>query len=147
MSAVARRYYVRATELLKRGDLDSARDDFRAALDMAPMFVEARISYATVLARIGEASRAAQVLRAGLQNERRPRSRLSLESALGDVLIAAGDYRGAEEAFTSAARTGGDLGLPQAELHDRLARLRAKTGRFEEALDELLAAARATSGK
>jgi hypothetical protein len=35
--------------------------------------------------------------------------------------------------------------MPQVDLHDRLARLRAKTGRFAEALDELLAAARAAA--
>ena len=143
MSAVARRYFVRAVEGLRRGDGDSARDDFRAALDLVPSFVEARVAYATALARSGEAPRAVQLLRAGLAAEQRPRRRLLLESALGDVLIAAGDYRGAEEAFVSASRLGGELGVKLAELHDRLARLRAKTGRFEEALDELLLAARA----
>ena len=145
MSATARRYYVRAVEQLKRGDLESARDDFRAAIEMAPTFVEARIGYATSLARSGEATRAAQLLRTGLARETRPRPRMSLESSLGDVLIAAGDYRGAEAAFVAAAQSADALGLPQtAALHDRLARLRAKTGRFEDALDELLAAARAS---
>ena len=66
-----------------------------------------------------------------------------LHCTAGDVLIAAGDYRGAEEAFSIASESGASLGIPQSDLHDRLARVRAKTGRFAEALDELLAAARA----
>lgn len=143
MSAVARRYFVRASEELRRGDLESARDNFRAALELAPMFVEARIGYATALVRTREAGRAAQVLRDGLDDEKRPQSRLVLESALGEVLITLSDYRGAEQAFSSVAQASEALGLPaNASLHDRLARLRAKTGRFREALDELLVAAR-----
>src|SRR5690242_4796340 len=106
MSAIARRYYVRAVEHAKRGDLEQAREDFRGALDLAPTFVEARVSYAMALAQTGDAQRAAQLLRQGLQNESRPSARVRLESALGDVLIAGGDYRGAEEAFTNASRAG-----------------------------------------
>lgn len=149
MSAVARRYYVRALEALPHGQLDEARGHLRAALELAPYFGEARIAYATLLARHGEAPRAAQLLRDGLRGEGYgaasglgPRARLGLLRALGDVLIAAGDYRGAEDAFTQATAVGDEVGLPQGDLHDRLARLRAKTGRFAEALDELLAAAR-----
>ena len=146
MSAIARRYYVRAVEQLRRGDQEQAREDFRAALELAPSFAQARVAYANALARSGDAPRAAQLLRNGLG---RPgiggRERLGLLRALGDVLIAANDYRGAEEAFFEAARVGDGIGLPQVDLHDRLARLRAKTGRFPEALDELLAAARAAA--
>lgn len=144
MSAVARRYYVRALEQLQRGDLETARADFGNALELAPGFAEARVAYATSLARAGDASRAAQLLRAGLANENRPRSRLLLVSALGEILIASGDYRGAEEVYRQATELGASLGVSTTwQLHDRLARLRAKTGRFGEALDELLAAARA----
>lgn len=143
MSAVARRYYVRALEALPQGQLDEARGHLHAALELAPYFVEARVAYATLLARHSDAPRAAQLLRDGLRGSGLgPRARLSLLRALGDVLIAAGDYRGAEDAFTQATVTGDEIGLPQDDLHDRLARLRAKTGRFAEALDELLAAAR-----
>ncbi|MSP60315.1 MAG: tetratricopeptide repeat protein [Myxococcales bacterium] len=144
MSTVARRYYVRAVEQLRRGEVDDAAEGFRVALDMAPMFVEARVAYANALARTGDAPRAANSLRAGLARPgARPREILLVQRALGDVLIAAGDYRGAEEAYFTAAKLGDQLGVPQVDLHDRLARLRAKTGRFGEALDELLAAARA----
>jgi tetratricopeptide (TPR) repeat protein len=143
MSTVARRYYVRGLEQARRGNMDDAADDFRAALELAPTFTEARIACASSLARSGDAPRAAQLVRNGLARSGiRDRERLALCRALGDVLIATGDYRGAEEAYHDAARTGDRIGIPQTDLHDRLARLRAKTGRFAEALDELLAAAR-----
>lgn len=143
VSAVARRYYVRGVEELRRGDVEQAREDFRSALELAPTFGEARIAYAHALARTSEAPRAAQLLRTGLGRPGiRDRERTALLRALGDVLIAAGDYRGAEEAYFEASRAGDRVGIQQVDLHDRLARLRAKTGRFAEALDELLAAAR-----
>lgn len=145
MSAVARRYYVRALDQLQRGELDAARADFGNALELSPRFAEARAAYATSLAHAGDAPRAAQLVRAGLAHENRPRSRLLLISTLGEILIASSDYRGAEEAYRQATELGSSLGLSTTwQLHDRLARLRAKTGRFAEALEELLAAARAT---
>ena len=143
-SAIARNYYVRGLEGLRRGSLDTARDDLRAALDLDAGFVDARVAFSGVLARTGDAPRAAQLLREGLNHPVGPRARVSLHRALGDVLIAAGDYRGAEDAFSQAATVGSAAGLPQHDLHDRLARLRAKTGRFSEALGELLSAARAS---
>ena len=145
MSAVvARRYYVRALEQLQRGELEDARVNLGLAYESAPRFAEARVAYATSLAHAGDAPRAVQLLRTGLADENRPRSRLLLVSALGEILIAGGDYRGAEEAYRQATELGCSLGLSTTwQLHDRLARLRAKTGRFGEALDELLAAARA----
>lgn len=149
MSAIARRYYVRATEHLRRGDTDQAREDFRAALELVPSFVEARVAYAHALARGGDAAYAAQLLRTGIARPGiRDGERVALSRALGDVLIAAGsaaDYRAAEEAYFEAARLGDRIGHPQTDLHDRLARLRAKTGRFVDALDELLAAARSSA--
>ena len=52
---------------------------------------------------------------------------------------AGGDFLGAEQAFAeSRAQSPSD----SADLHDRVARLRARTGRFDEAFTELLAAAR-----
>ena len=144
MSAIARRYYVRAREEVRRGDLEQARENFRNALELAPMFNEARIAFAHALARGGDATYGAQILRSGLGRPGlRGLERLALQRALGDVLIAAGDYRAAEEAYSEAAAAGEWAGMPPVDLHDRLARLRAKTGRFPEALSELLAAARA----
>ena len=58
MSAIARRYYVRAVEALRRGELDGARDGLRGALELAPGFIAARIAFASLLARNGEAARA-----------------------------------------------------------------------------------------
>src|SRR5258708_36553062 len=95
MSAIARRYFVRAVEHVKRGDLEAAREDFRGALDLAPTFVEARVSYAMALAQTGDASRASQLLRQGLQRETRPSARVRLEAALGRVLFAAAWPHGA----------------------------------------------------
>jgi tetratricopeptide (TPR) repeat protein len=130
---------------MRRGE-QPAREDLEAALGLAPDFVDARVALAALLARSGDAQRAATLLRDGIAAARRPRARLTLERALGEVLIAVGDYRGAEEALTrAAAGSEGQAVDAHAERHlrDRLARLRAKTGRFAEALDELLAAARA----
>jgi tetratricopeptide (TPR) repeat protein len=140
MSAtVARRYFVRGREQLRRGDLDSACQEFGAAVELVPTFVEARVGYALTLART-DPPRAAQSLRAGLGRAERPSERRQLLCALGDVLLTSGDYLGAEEAYSDA------IALGALHLHDRLGRLRAKTGRFAEALDEMLRAARARAG-
>ena len=137
MSApVARRYFLRGRELLKRGDIDSACQEFSNALELVPDFVEARVGYALTLARI-DSPRAAQSLRSGLNRQVRPTQRRQLLCALGDVLLTSGDYFGAEQAYDEATALG------QTGLHDRLGRLRAKTGRFKEAIAELLLAARA----
>ena len=137
MSApVARRYFLRGRELLKRGDSDSACHEFSNALELVPDFVEARVGFALTLAR-SDPPRAAQSLRSGLNRTTRPSQRLQLLCALGDVLLTSGDYPGAEAAYDEATALGAR------KLHDRLGRLRAKTGRFAEAVSELLLAARA----
>src|SRR5205807_530312 len=59
LSSIARRYFVRGMEAMRRGETDNARDDLRAALDVAPSFVGARVAYANALARAGDANRAA----------------------------------------------------------------------------------------
>ena len=146
MSTIANRYYRRAVEQIRRGEIDDAAEGFRQAVEIAPMFVEARVAYAYALART-EPQHAANSIRAGLARpDVRPKQQLLLHRALGDVLLAVGPvgYREAEEAYLVAWRLGDRLGIPQLDLHDRLARLRAKTGRFSDALDELLAAARAS---
>jgi tetratricopeptide (TPR) repeat protein len=136
---VARRYFVRAREQLMRGDMESACQEFGAAIELVPGFVAARIGYALTLAR-RDPPRAAQALRNGLgARAQRVTERRDLLCALGDVLVASGDYPGAEAAYAEAAT----LSPAARPLHDRLARLRAKTGRFSEALAEFLLAARA----
>jgi thioredoxin-like negative regulator of GroEL len=137
MSAVARRYFVRGREHLRKGELDDAARELGAALELSPAFVEARIGHALLLAR-SDPPRAAQALRAGLARQPRPLDRVRLLCALGDVLTSAGDFPAAEQAYAEASS------LPGAppRLHDRLARLRARTARFAESLSELLAAAR-----
>ncbi len=135
MSAVvARRYFQRGRELLRQGALDEACESFGAAVELCPHFSEARVGYALTLVR-SDPPRAAQSLRAGLGRARANSDRRLLQCALGDVLVSGGDYLGAESAYADA------VALGAVELHDRLGRLRAKMGRFSEALDELLAAA------
>jgi tetratricopeptide (TPR) repeat protein len=135
---VARRYFVRAREQLRRGDVEAACEAFGAALELVPGFVEARVGYALTLART-DPPRASQSLRVGLTRAARQSERRQLLCALGDVLLSSGDYLGAESAYEEATQLGATT------LHDRLGRLRAKTGRFAEALAEMLAAARPRS--
>ncbi len=136
-AAVARRYFVRGREHLRRGALDDAQRELEAALQLSPDFVAARVGYALTLSRT-DPPRASQSLRTGLARARRPADRRALLCALGDVLLSSGDFPAAEQAYAEAAA------LPGAtlRLHDRLARLRAHAGRFPDALAELLLAAR-----
>ena len=142
MSAtIARRYFLRGVDELRRGELDDACQDLLAAVQLVPSFYEARIAYATAFLRLKDPPRASQTLRAGLHYAQTGPSRAALCRALGDALIAAGDFLNAEQAFTeSKLATPGE----SAELHDRIARLRARTGRYAESFDELLAAAKLT---
>ena len=66
MSTLARRYFVRAHAELGRGEYEAAAESFRAAMDMAPAFLSARLGYAAALVRLGDTPRAAQVLRSYL---------------------------------------------------------------------------------
>lgn len=137
MSAVvARRYFVRAQAALRRGDLDEASSDYRAAIELEPEFIDARIGYAVTLAS-SDAPRAQQSLRAGLTRATRARDRARLLVALGDVQLSAGDYRGADASYAEAET----LGVAIPELGDRRARLHAKTGAFKDAFDALERAA------
>ncbi len=139
MSAlIARRYYVRGCDELQRGELDDACQDLQAALQLIPSFFEARIAYAAALLRLKDPPRATQTLRAGLHYNASGIGRTMLLRALGDTLTVSGDFLAAEAALTE---TTANSVSDSADLHDRLARLRAKSGRFQEALHELLAAA------
>jgi thioredoxin-like negative regulator of GroEL len=138
-AAVARRYFVRGREQLRLGDLDAAAQSFAAAVELAPSFVEARAGAALTLART-DPPRAAQLLRVGLRELVRASPRRLLLVALGDVLTAGGDFPGADEAYAQAAQLPG-----RHPLASRLARVQAKTGRYQEAL-ATLAAATSTPG-
>ena len=141
MSApVARRYFARGKEQLRAGDLDGATQSFSAAVELAPYFVEARVGAALTLART-DPPRAAQLLRAGLRGLVRASARRLVLVALGDVLTAAGDFPGADEAYAQASQLPG-----RHPLAARLARLQAKTGRYAEALATLAAATTPTRG-
>ena len=107
MSTVARRYYQRGRQALDNGDLESAQEALRAALDLAPGFGNARIAYAIALARAGDCPRAAQVLRAGIGRALSPIGAAAMHATLGDVLVLGGDFFGAEDAFQQAAHTPG----------------------------------------
>src|SRR5262252_2893593 len=104
MSAtLARRYFVRAHAELGRGEYEAAAESFRASMDLAPGFLSARLGYAAALVRLGDTPRAAQVLRAGVARTTAPKSRVVLLQTLGDVLIAGGDFFGAEDSYRQVA--------------------------------------------
>ncbi len=137
-AAVARRYFLRGRDALRAGDNDQAAQNFAAALELFPDYVEARVGHSVVLA-LTDPPRAANVLRYGLSRVTRPSARAQLSCALGDVLVAAGDFLGAEAAYGEAVAIGGNL--PNL-IHSRLARLHAKMGHYKQAFDSLLAASR-----
>jgi thioredoxin-like negative regulator of GroEL len=127
---------LRGREAAKRGAVDEAEREFGAAVELSPDFAEARVGHALALVR-SDPPRAAESLRQGLARAPRPNARRLLLVALGDVLLVAGDFPAAEQAWSEASLYG-----PTLRLHDRLARLRSRTGRFAEAFAEFLAAAR-----
>src|SRR5439155_8733026 len=118
----------------RAGALDPAAQSFGAAVELAPYFIEARVGAALTLVRT-DPPRAAQLLRRGLPGVTRASARRLLLVALGDVLTAGGDFPGADEAYAEAARLPG-----RHPLASRLARLHAKTGRYDEAFAALAAA-------
>ncbi len=138
MSAVARRYYVRGTGALDKGDLEGALEALRAAIDLVPGFTGARIAYAVALARYGDTPRAAQTLRAGLARPSSPVAAASMWASLGDILTMSGDFPGAEDAFRQAQQHPSFEG----RAHAGLARVHAKQGRYPDAFDHLSRAAR-----
>lgn len=140
MSAlIARRYYLRALDELRRNDLEDACQDLQAAIQLIPSYYEARIAYSIAFLRLKDPPRAVQILRAGLHHNGSGLGRAQLLRALGDALVAAGDFPAAEQAF---AETSASTAADSADLHERVARLRARTGRFQDAFNELLAASR-----
>jgi len=141
MSSVARRYYERGRSALDGGDLETAQEALRAALDLAPAFGNARVAYAVALARANDCPRAAQVLRAGLSRASSPISAAAMYATLGDVLTLGGDFFGAEEAFNTAAQTPGF----EARVASGLARVYAKLGRYRDMASQLRRAAVASS--
>ncbi len=139
MSSVARRYYERGRQSLESGDLESAQEALRAALDLAPSFGNARVAYAVALAKAGDAPRAAQILRHGVGRASSKISAAAMYATLGDVLTLAGDFFGAEEAFQQAAQTPGF----EARVASGLARVYAKLARYADMATQLKRAAAA----
>ena len=137
MSAVARRYYERGRSALESGDLESAQEALRAALDLAPTFGNARVAYAVALARAGDCPRAASVLRAGIGRALSPISAAAMYATLGDVLTLGGDFFGAEEAFQEAAKTPGF----DVRVASGLARVYSRLGRYRDMAAQLRRAA------
>ncbi|MEO8701103.1 MAG: tetratricopeptide repeat protein [Kofleriaceae bacterium] len=137
MSSVARRYYDRGRASLETGDLESAQEAFRAALDLAPSFGNARVAYAVALAKAGDCPRGAQVLRSGIPLASSPVSAAAMHATLGDVLVLGGDFFGAEQAFQQAAKTPGF----EARVSSGLARVYARLGRYNDMATELKRAA------
>ncbi len=142
MSSVARRYYERGRSSLDAGDLESAQEALRAALDLAPMFGNARVAYAVALAKANDCPRAAQVLRAGLGRASSPVSAAAMYATLGDVLTLGGDFFGAEEAFNAAGQTPGF----EVRVASGLARVYARLGRYRDMATQLQRAAARSIG-
>lgn len=138
MSTAARRYFLRGTAALESGDLDGAIEGLSAAVDLSPRFVAARLAYAAALARRGDCPRAAQTLRAGLGRPATATERSALWASLGDVLVRAGDFPGAEDAYAQLA---GDPRFAARAAAGR-ARALATTGRYAESFASLREAAR-----
>ncbi len=138
MSSVARRYYERGRAALDNGDLESAQESLRAALDLAPQFGNARVAYAVALAKAGDCPRAGAVLRAGMGRASSPISAAAMWATLGDVLVLGGDFFGAEEAFGHAAQVPGF----EARVASGLARVYARLGRYKDMAAQLRIASR-----
>jgi uncharacterized protein HemY len=138
MSSVARRYYERGRSALDSGDLESAQEALRAAIDLAPHFGDARVAYAVALAKAGDCPRAASVLRAGIGRASSPISAAAMYATLGDVLVRGGDFLGAEEAFGTAAQTPGF----EARAASGMARVHARLGRWRDMAGSLASAAK-----
>ena len=143
MSTVARRYYDRGVKAIANGDLESAQENLRAAVDLAPGFGNARVAYAIALAKAGDAPRAAQVIRSGLGRATSPISAAAMNATLGDVLTLGGDFFGAEEAFRAAGAVKGF----EARSASGLARVYFKLGRTADAVTELKKAAKISAGR
>lgn len=137
MSSVARRYYERGKQALDTGDLESAQESLRAALELAPNFGNARVAYAVALAKAGDCPRAQTILRAGLGRASSKISAAAMLATLGDVLVMGGDFFGAEEAFQQAGQTPGF----EARVASGLARVYARLGRFADMATQLRRAA------
>ncbi len=137
MSAQARRYYERGKQALDTGDLETAQQQLSSALQLAPNFGNAICAYAVALAKAGDAPRAASVLRSGVPRASSRVSAAAMHATLGDVLILAGDFFGAEDAFNAAAQTPGF----EARVASGLARVYARLGRYRDMAQALQRAA------
>ncbi len=133
MSAAARRYFVRGQQALGEGDLETAMERLKSAIDLAPAFANARIAYAVALARYGDCPRAAQTLRSGLGQAASPVTQAALWATLGDVLTQSGDFPGAQQAFEQAS---GHSSF-EARAAAGMGRVYAKTGRYVDAFVQL----------
>jgi Flp pilus assembly protein TadD len=143
VSQVARRYHDRGVAAMNNGDLESALEALRAAVELAPTFGNARIAYAIALAKYGDAPRGASILRAGIGRASSPISAAAMWATLGDVLTMGGDFFGAEEAFREAEKTPGFAARAAAGL----ARVYARLGRHADMAAQLKLAARVSAGR
>lgn len=140
MSTPARRYYERGKQALDSGDLETAQQQLASALQLVPAFGNAICAYAVALAKAGDAPRAASVLRSGIVRATSRVSAAAMHATLGDVLVLAGDFFGAEDAFNAAAPTPGF----EARVASGLARVYARLGRYRDMALALERAAKAT---
>jgi len=118
---------------MKRGDTNTSLEALRAAVDLLPIYTEARIAYAIALAQMGDCPRGAQVLRAGLGRPSSNVAAATMWATLGDVLAKGGDFYGAEDAFKQSGQQAGFEGRAAAGL----ARAYAKLGRYADSFEQL----------
>lgn len=137
MSTQARRYYERGKQALDSGDLESAQQALASALQLAPNFGNAIVAYAVALAKAGDAPRASAVLRSGIPRASSRVSAGAMYATLGDVLILAGDFFGAEDAYNAAGQCPGY----EARVCSGLARVYSRLGRYRDMAQALQRAA------
>jgi predicted Zn-dependent protease len=114
--------------------MEAALEALRDAVECSPDYVLGRVSYAVVMARSGDSERAAQLLRAGLaRSPANRRDQALLWRTLGDLLLASGDYAGADAAYAQVAEV-----LPGLPITSRVARTRGRMGRYAESFAMLL---------
>lgn len=112
---------------MEKGEVASAEEAFRRALDLEPESVKARNGLAVVLVRTGRSDEAVLELNRALRTDRQA---VNVRGNLGAVLQSKGDLVGALEQYCEALR----LRPADVDTARKVAALLSKTGRAAEAV-------------